>query len=823
MAAWRRREVRRKEYRNMITKSNTVIRINAANTDGRGKLTVVSEREIGEVLLRVRSPRGEEISFRFFGTGKRAEGDFSVTEPVLWSVASPALYDFTVEIVCGAETERAGGKFAFRTLGTDEKNRVCLNGQPLFLKGYIRGAAAHEHGNDAGLSEEAFYRKNIRAAKRFGFNLVRFHSVVPNETFFRVADEEGLLVHVELRPPHDVYNNLSEMVNTGSVIVEDDFIRRVMDENYEHPSLAVYCIGNEIKHASEQRVAEIGRLIRSYDPDRLYIDTCAWGKIGRPYITADVQHMGYYFPFGRHAGMFGDTDSLSVECAREDTPVGAEGSGWKVRRTLSLRVPLIAHEVCHYTALRDFLSLREKFERYGTAQPWWIGEELKMIRAKGMEDEYPEMFRASKFFQYECWKTAFEDIRSSRLLAGFHFLQFADTDVYENSNGVVDCFDDEMYVTERQFLPFNGDRVLIAQLGGRLFWGESELAVPLLCSDYAQDGIEAADVHFSLCGGSGEVYAEGGLPNIDLHEKGVKKLCTIRMRLPKVAESEQLTLRARLCAAGGVCAENEWKIWVYRPRPAKRYAEFVSVEREEGCITDSPEKALSRLAEGKRVCLVYRSDWTRHVAHKNMRPPRYAFEATWNRFKPVIWDRGTNYGGLCEDALLQKYGFAGGRYYDFNYSVLTEDCDKIVLDRFPVPVRSLITGIDKNVRDRFDAGKDYFNEKELMYDRTLRRFSYLFEVGAGRGSLLVCGLNLTGLDENEPSSAAAADFLLRYLFSEDFHPKTTISLEALEKYLSDCAKRPVKERMMTQFWQLDDAPVESKQYWKESQQYLLED
>ena len=223
------------------------------------------------------------------------------------------------------------------------------------------------------------------------------------------------------------------------------------------------------------------------------------------------------------------------------------------------------------------------------------------------------------------------------------------------------------------------------------------------------------------------------------------------------------------------------------------------------------------------MCLVYRSDWTRHVAHKDMQPPRYAFEATWNRFKPVIWDRGTNYGGLCEDALLQKYGFAGGRYYDFNYSVLTEDCDKIVLDRFPVPVRSLITGIDKNVRDRFDAGKDYFNEKELMYDRTLRRFSYLFEVGAGRGSLLVCGLNLTGLDENEPSSSAAADFLLRYLFSEDFHPKTTISLEALEKYLSDCAKRPVKERMMTQFWQLDDAPVESKQYWKESQQYLLED
>ena len=172
--------------------------------------------------------------------------------------------------------------------------------------------------------------------------------------------------------------------------------------------------------------------------------------------------------------------------------------------------------------------------------------------------------------------------------------------------------------------------------------------------------------------------------------------------------------------------------------------------------------------------------------------------------------------------ILNKYGFVTDRYYDFNYSVITEDCDKIVLDNFPIPVKSLLTGIDKSVRDRFDAGKDYFNEKELMYDRTLRNFSYMFELRAGKGKLLVCGLNLTGLDKNEPSSAAAADFILHYLYSEDFCPADEIALNVLEKYLKDCAKRPVKERMMTQFWQLDEAPVESKEYWKESQRYLLE-
>ena len=40
-------------------------------------------------------------------------------------------------------------------------------------------------------------------------------------------------------------------------------------------------------------------------------------------------------------------------------------------------------------------ALKEKFEKYGTEKPWWIEEELKMIKAKGFEDKYEEMLKAS--------------------------------------------------------------------------------------------------------------------------------------------------------------------------------------------------------------------------------------------------------------------------------------------------------------------------------------------------------------------------------------------------------------------------------------------
>ena len=68
-----------------------------------------------------------------------------------------------------------------------------------------------------------------------------------------------------------------------------------------------------------------------------------------------------------------------------------------------------------------------------------------------------------------------------------------------------------------------------------------------------------------------------------------------------------------------------------------------------------------------------------------------------------------------------------------------------------------------------------------------------------------------------------ANFIKNYISSDDFEPKGEITLEELKAYMKKCAEKPVKERMMTQYWELDDAPVESKKYWEESRKYLTEE
>lgn len=800
-------------------KQIAIVKIDSTNTHGYGKVFVESHKEIRSVGFEIidKSNRCNKFSYEWERNGDFC-GEFFIKKPILWSLSNPYLYGYKAEIkYFDGEISVKEGKFGFRTLGQNGKN-ITINGKPVYIRGYIRGAKAHDHANLLGLSLKDFYLKNLKEAKKFGFNYVRFHSVVPEEELFEAADEVGMLVHVELRPPHDIYNNLEEMITTGSAIVPEEFLKETVDKYFNHPSFAVYCIGNEIKRASADDICKIRDKIDELDGTRLFLDTCAWGKNNRPNVDMDVQHLSYYFPYGKHACMYDDTENLLAANVDENEPMKVETENCEIVRDLYFNVPLIAHEVCHYTALRDFYSLKEKFIKSGVPAPWWVDEEIKLIEEKGFKNSFAEMFEASKHFQFICWKTAYEEMRKSSLLGGFHFLQFADTDAYENSNGVVDCFDDENCVKPEDFLKFNGDRVLIADLKTRNYFCADEITIPVYFSNLGEDAETRANLSLTL-EKNGKAYVDCFMKNIDVSRKGSYRLCKARITLPK--ESGVYALKLRLGTKNGVYSENEWTLWIYN-RPAKKetYKEFVSYVCDNAAIMDDIEKAYDLLEKGKKVCLVYRSDWTRHRLNPDMKSPKYAFKASWNRFKPVIWDRGTNFGGINDKATLNKYGFPCKDYYDFNFGEISEDCDKINLDDFPIAVKKLISGIDKSSRDRFDAYKDAYNLPELMPDRTLRDFAYLFELKVGKGSLLVCGLNLTGLDENEPSAVAMAEFIKKYINSKDFAPQNGITPEELKAYTSECAKAPVKERTMTQFWELDDAPVESPEFWRMAKEYL---
>ena len=448
-----------------------------------------------------------------------------------------------------------------------------------------------------------------------------------------------------------------------------------------------------------------------------------------------------------------------------------------------------------------------------------------MLEAKGYKDNFKETLQITKDYQFRCWKTALEGIRASHLLSGFHMLQFADTDKYENSNGVVDCFDDPHGISQEEFRKFNADTVVLARLPKQVLAAGEEVKIPVLLSQYMINPPKSGVFSYSLEGE--KVYSEGTLADTDTGNSGIHEVCSLEIKLPEVTKAEKLTLSCKIDFEDGSSCLNSWEMWVFPEientvsATVKMDGDYIKAEDEDNLIiTDRlNEEFFGDLERGKTVMLIYRTSWTRHLLDKTQKAPEYAFRAVWDRYKGVIWDRGTINGGMDDKETLNKYGFCTDGQLNFQYYDLINDSDKINLDDFPVEVKSIVSCLDKANRDRFDATK--FRLPELMYDRTMRHFSYVFELKVGKGKLLVTGFNFT-VTEN-PAVKAMLNTLVNYCKSDDFNPEAEISAEDLKAYLKKVAESgPNKEGMMTQYWQLDAEPVESMDYWEESERYLRE-
>ncbi|MBR2377291.1 MAG: hypothetical protein IKA85_05935 [Clostridia bacterium] len=816
----------------MILNDNSVLLIKTNVEEKSASVEFTSEKQIESYSLTVLDNEKnvvKKIVNTVDATSFIAKVDFnSIT---LWSIETPYLYSLELNVNYENENVTISDRFAFRTLKI-EGNKFLINGVPFYQRGYIRGHKCHDHSNNCNLPLIDFYRKNIRQAKKYGFNTIRFHSTVPPKECFDAADELGMMIHVETQPKKVEYNNIEEMVFAKKQLVDNDQIKEIVLSNYNHPSLMTYCIGNEIKKPGKhERAKEILAYIRELDQTRFVIDTCAHGEYDREDVDFDVQHMGYYFPIGVHDEMFESSENLLCFGSVDDKDMFIENENSSIRRTPFFERPVIAHEVCHYTALRDFTALKEKFEKYGTEKPWWIEEELKMIKAKGLEDKYEDMRIASKLFQLATWKKAFESMRMSEFLTGYHFLQFSDTDVYENSNGIVDCFDDDQGVDSDEFKKFNGDTVVLAKFRKFEYVEGETFEVPVFVSQYEKFNNKYGVINYVLKSDD-KVITKGSLTKLEMTRYGVNKVCTITLKMPEIDKSQALEFALSIDIDDKVIS-NSWTIFLYKKdvdlievKTNLNQYDFSDIVKETKSsnvyVTDTvDDDFFKKLETEEKVILLYRQDLTRHM--KNKKPsPKYAFKASWNRFKPVIWDRGTNYGGLVNGELLTKHGFASSNIIDFRYYATTEDCDKVILDDFPVKVNSIISGTDKNCRDRFDVYPKYFGLSELQYDRTLRDYSYCFELKVGKCKLIVTGMNFNGI-KKYPSTLCMFDTLVKYAKSSEFNPSAEISVEDFKNYMIKCAKHPVIERMMTIYWALDEEPVESADYWKNSQIYVREE
>lgn len=441
------------------------------------------------------------------GTAKAAPGEKVEFAAVIenckcWNINTPFLYKFSAVMTIDGKEVPVDLDFGMRTIKTCGQN-ILINDEKFYARGFIRGREAHDHPNLMNLPLLEYYEKNIKAAKEYGFNLIRFHSRIPPEECFEAADRLGMFIHIEIRKYYGKYQKERSGMSDEGDIIDEAAWREAILALRNHPSLMVYCMGNEIRHPGcNPFVEHIAKVTKELDPTRLFIDTCAHGEFDRTYVDFDVQHMSYYYPFGKTYDMFENTYNWLIygsckgqqltDADDEDFPT------YKVTRAINAKRPTLAHEICHYIGYRNLDELDAKFNKYNAEKPWWLDELKKLVDLKGCKEEYQKLFETSKKFQFLSWKLGIEAARRSKLLTGFHFLQLSDTERYENSNGLLDCFDDKTGIDVDAFLKFNGDTVLLADLPQRAWFENDKVNVPVLVSHFSDSICGQADFSFAL-------------------------------------------------------------------------------------------------------------------------------------------------------------------------------------------------------------------------------------------------------------------------------------------------------------------------------------
>ena len=210
----------------------------------------ISTVSVDPAVIRIESP----VAVKADVDGVCGEGtSFELTIPnaKLWSDETPYLY--TAKITAG-EGDTVEIPFGIRQIAWSSKG-LFINGKETLLRG---GCVHHDSGILGAATYAESEERRVRILKENGFNSIRSSHNPASKVLLDACDKVGMYVMDETfdmwynrKTPHDYgfdFENCWELDVTS--MVERDF---------NHPSVILYSIGNEVGEPSEAKGLDYGR------------------------------------------------------------------------------------------------------------------------------------------------------------------------------------------------------------------------------------------------------------------------------------------------------------------------------------------------------------------------------------------------------------------------------------------------------------------------------------------------------------------------------------------------------------------------------------
>jgi beta-galactosidase len=175
-----------------------------------------------------------------------------VRAPSLWSPDSPALYTCTVSLTDVDATEST---FGIRSLQLDPEHGLRINGETVKL----RGACVHHDNGPLGAATFArAEERRVRLLKDAGFNALRMSHHPMSTAMLDACDRLGMLVVDEA---FDMWTSAKSPFDYSLDFPEwwERDIEAMVIKDFNHPSVILYSIGNEIPETGSPAGAAWGR------------------------------------------------------------------------------------------------------------------------------------------------------------------------------------------------------------------------------------------------------------------------------------------------------------------------------------------------------------------------------------------------------------------------------------------------------------------------------------------------------------------------------------------------------------------------------------
>ena len=191
---------------------------------------------------------------------KGGAGEYNIPNATLWSAETPYLYS------CNANGQRI--RFGIRKIEWGAKEGFLVNGKRVLLRG---GCIHHDNGVLGACSfADAEYRK-VKILKEQGFNAIRISHNPASRALLDACDELGMYVMDECFDGWYTPKDYHDYSRQFMLNYRDD-LKRMVEKDYNHPSVVLYSIGNEVTETTEEKgielAAEMRDLLHSLDGTR---------------------------------------------------------------------------------------------------------------------------------------------------------------------------------------------------------------------------------------------------------------------------------------------------------------------------------------------------------------------------------------------------------------------------------------------------------------------------------------------------------------------------------------------------------------------------